>query len=286
MIIGLCGRIGSGKTTLAKICEKYGYKRLYIALPLKVLCADLLGISIDRLNEMKNDGSPIDFTLDNDFCKTLAEKTELPLDRIVSIALNKHIDNVRQLLQYVGTNVIRRINPDWHVQSVAKMMKEGQNYVIDDIRYPNEKRLIDQLGGDSWYIVRPKIDNVSNHTSETSLTFHHCWNKIIINNNNCDDFKKKWDVFMQNYENNVKEREVHIQNIIESGISDNICDKQISDSLLISKYLFQYVPKEYNFDEIEDLKLNDDNTLFIFYKTSKVEAIDNPLNIEEIKKYL
>lgn len=73
------------------------------------------------------------------------------------------------------------------------MIQDGKDYVIDDVRYPNEKKLIDRLGGDCWYIVRPQINNISNHESETSLTFHHCWNKIIINNNDKESLEKQWD---------------------------------------------------------------------------------------------
>lgn len=58
-IIGLCGRMRSGKTELANICIKYGYEKLYFALPLKQLCAKLLGMSIDELDKLKNNGTEI-----------------------------------------------------------------------------------------------------------------------------------------------------------------------------------------------------------------------------------
>ena len=56
MIIGFAGRMRSGKTELAKICEDAGFEKLYFALPLKQLCADLMDISIDELNKWKNKG--------------------------------------------------------------------------------------------------------------------------------------------------------------------------------------------------------------------------------------
>ena len=45
-IIGLCGRLQSGKSTIANICEEFGYERIYFAQPLKQLCADLLNVDI------------------------------------------------------------------------------------------------------------------------------------------------------------------------------------------------------------------------------------------------
>ena len=63
MVIGFAGRMRSGKTELAKICEANGYQKLYFALPLKQLCADILDISIDELNRAKNEGIPIQITI-------------------------------------------------------------------------------------------------------------------------------------------------------------------------------------------------------------------------------
>ena len=286
MLIGFGGRLQSGKTMLGKICEKYGAERLFFALPLKQLCADILNVSIDKSNEMKITSCPIEFSFDRAMCEYISQKTNLSFDSIYQIAANKKVENVRELLQYLGTNIIRRIDMDWHVKEIAKMIQDGKDYVIDDVRYPNEKKLIDRLGGDCWYIVRPQINNISNHESETSLTFHHCWNKIIINNNDKESLEKQWDFFVQDYKNNVKEREKHIQTIIERGVSFNSCDILISKTLIISKYLFDYVPKDYNFERIESLKLNDDKTLFLTYKDGTMEMIENPLNIEELKKYL
>ena len=45
-------------------------------------------------------------------------------------------------------------------------------------RFPNEVKMINELGGDCWFIVRPKMDNVSNHESETALKWQD-FDKII-----------------------------------------------------------------------------------------------------------
>ena len=78
MIIGFCGRCRSGKTELAKICENYGYTKLYFALPLKQLCADILDVTMDELNKAKNENIPIQITIGNDVCSILSEETEIP----------------------------------------------------------------------------------------------------------------------------------------------------------------------------------------------------------------
>lgn len=286
MIIGLCGRIGSGKTMLGQICEENGYKRLYFALPLKQLCAEMLNVSIDKLNIMKNNNEHIDFYFTESICSFIAERTNLSYKRIAQIALNKHVYNVRDLLQYLGTEIIRRLDNDWHVNMIEAMIKPNENYVIDDVRYPNEKKMIDRLGGHCWYIIRLKIDNISNHSSETSLTFHHCWDKIIFNLSDAETLKNQWRTFLQDYFNNVNQRDIEIKKIIDDGFKDDIDSKMLYKDLLISPFIFNYYPRTYNIDTINKVILNEDNLLFLFKKDSSIEVVDNPLEIEELKRYL
>ena len=176
MIIGFAGRMRSGKTELAKVCEELGYRKLYFALPLKQLCADLLDISIDGLNEAKNNNTDISLFLGDDICTILSEETEIPLEDVRSTCYGKTMNNVRQMLQFIGTDLIRKHNTDWHVNRVRQMIEDGYDYVIDDVRFPNEKKMIEDLGGTCWFVIRTTFDNISNHVSETSITWHHCWN--------------------------------------------------------------------------------------------------------------
>ena len=53
-IVGFAGRLQSGKTELARICEKMGYERIYFAMPLKKLVADLIHVKVDEINSLKN----------------------------------------------------------------------------------------------------------------------------------------------------------------------------------------------------------------------------------------
>ena len=53
MIIGFAGRKSSGKTELAKVAEKNGFKIVSFATPLKRLISDMLSISVEELNNRK-----------------------------------------------------------------------------------------------------------------------------------------------------------------------------------------------------------------------------------------
>ena len=88
-IIGFGGRLGSGKTELSQICEQYGYEKLYFALPLKQLCSDLLDISIDELNVLKRNNTPINITVTKDWIDIIHESTNIPFDNIQMIMEGK-----------------------------------------------------------------------------------------------------------------------------------------------------------------------------------------------------
>lgn len=285
-IISFSGRMKSGKSELAKICEQYGYQKLYFALPLKQLCADILDISIDELNRAKNEGIDIGLTIGKDICEILSEETEIPLDAITETCDGVLIANVRQMLQFIGTDLIRKYNRDWHVNRIRAMINKDKNYVLDDVRFPNEKKMIEELGGECWFIVRPTLDNISNHESETSLTWKDCWNKVIINDTTLSNLQFKWETFISNYVQSCTIRDREFNRILEDGTKDKITPLSIYDMMLLHKALFTYVPKTYVKENIKDVKLNDDKTVFITYQDDSMEIVENPLNIEDLKAFL
>ena len=284
-LLGICGRLKSGKTELAKICEKNGYEKLYFALPLKQLCSDILDISIQELNRCKNNNVNIGITIDDDICTIIHDETNIPIQVINETCLGKKIKNVREMLQFIGTDLIRKYNPDWHVNRIKDMLRNDTDYVIDDVRFPNEKRMIDELGGDCWFVVRPMIDNISNHESETSLTWHHFFNRVIINDSALEPLLFKWDVFVKNYEEYSQIRNKLFKEILEKG-NPKIQKNSMADMLLLSTALYTYVPREYDKDKIEKITMNKDKSVFITYKDETIEAIENPLQIEDLKFFL
>ena len=291
MIIGFCGRMRSGKTELAKVCESKGYRRLYFALPLKQLCADLLDISMDELNKAKNEGTDIGLFLGDDMCTILSEETEIPLETVREICYGKTINNVREMLQFIGTDLIRKYNKDWHVNRVRQMIEDGYDYVIDDVRFPNEKKMIEDLGGDCWFVTKTTLDNISNHESETSLTWHNCWNKIIINNGTLHYLLFRWESFMDDYTRSCALRDKEFNRILENGLTNEVGkmpEDTISalDMLLLPACYFTYNPKEILEGDIKEMKMLDSGDAQIIYSDDTREIIDNPLVIEDLKMYL
>ncbi len=286
MIIGFAGRMRSGKTELSRICTQYGYIRLSFAIPLKELCAKLLGIATDELNTLKNNKTPIDFVIDEGTCTLLSEETNIPLGITRETCEGHQINDVRDLLQFIGTDYIRKHNTNWHVNRLRERINPNENYVFDDVRFPNEKKMIEELGGDCWFVTRTTLDNISSHPSETSITWKDCWNKVIINNSSLEELLFKWNTFFANYKESCNVRDKEFERILENGDYNEIKPLSMSDMMLLSKSMFTYVPKDLDIDKIEGITLNASKTLTITYKDGSIEIIENPLNIEDLKMYV
>ena len=288
MIIGIAGRCRSGKTELAKVCESNGYRRLYFALPLKQLCANLLEISIDELNKMKDDKEPLGITMDDDFCEIISEETDIPLDIVHKYCNGVVLKDVRHMLQFIGTDLIRNCNTNWHVNKIREMINPKMNYVFDDVRFPNEKKLIEELGGDCWFIIRPTIDNVSNHESETSLTWEDFGNNIIINDEGLNLFKFRWETFLSKYEDSKKLRNKYLSSKYVLRLRDLLQKEQFNmfELLELSMWLFNREKREFDCSTIKNVTQDKEMAVDIEYKDGTHEYIVNPLSIEDLKMCL
>lgn len=185
-LIGFAGRARSGKTTLSKyLQQEKGAKIVTIASYLKKLCCEILSLDLNTLLEYKDNNTELDYAFDNNAFEVLSNSTGISRDTLHQELDNVIIHTVREMLQVVGTNVIRKYNPDWHVNQMREEIlsfDEDTMVVIDDVRFPNERRAIEMLGGIVLFIVRPSFDYISNHESETSLRWYNFSNTHIILN--------------------------------------------------------------------------------------------------------
>lgn len=284
MIIGFAGRMRSGKSELANVCvDKYGYIKLSFATPLKELCADLLNVSVDELNRMKNDKTEISLNLGTeDVKKFLVDNTNIQSEMVNRECDGITVKSVRELLQFIGTDLIRRYNADWHVNKLVTMVDKDKNYVFDDVRFPNEKNMIESLGGDCWFVVRPLLDkNISNHDSEVSLTWHDFENKVIINDDTLWYLQYRWEIFMDNYKISMEKRDKELEDLSQSqDINGRVGFSTIADMLMIHKCYFSYAAKDLH--KITEMELDPQSAL-VFYENGASERITNPLALEDLK---
>ena len=173
-IIAFAGRKRSGKTLLSKFLrDEYGATIITIADYLKYLCCDILDISYELLNEWKDNGHLLNIKPNERWFNIISKQADIPYD-YVKKDLEAHglIKDVRDMLQVVGTDIIRKYNPNWHI---SKMLKAIDNFgkndliAIDDVRFKNELNAIYAIGGDVFFVINTFNDEVSNHISEKSL---------------------------------------------------------------------------------------------------------------------
>lgn len=176
-IIGFAGRKRSGKGLLTEVIksEEKNVVVITVANYLKLLCCDILGIDLDTLNERKDNGYTFEIYPDEKWFNIIHKKTNISLDAIKNEISNIKFINIRQMLQVIGTDLIRKYNNDWHINSMIDDINSySDDYVIavDDVRFPNEVQAIKNMGGEVFFIIRPNwFYDISNHISETSLTW-------------------------------------------------------------------------------------------------------------------
>jgi hypothetical protein len=134
-IIGLSGKIGSGKDTAGKILGNFGYWRVAFA---------------DAVREEASKAFP----------ELIDEIWEKPTAR-----------RIRILLQWWGTEYRRHVDPDYWVKRLEETITSADpedKFVITDLRFPNEAEMVKRLGGEVWKIVGREAENpgVDNHLSE------------------------------------------------------------------------------------------------------------------------
>lgn len=148
MLIAMIGKAGSGKDSCAKILtEEYGFVRRALADPIRDIVQTAFALDRDTVWDRK-----------------LREK---PLRNLPDWS-------VRRLLQFVGTELFRdNILASIWIENFLWSMDYDVNYVITDIRFPNEKEfLVDVCPRTPIFIkvVRPGYDGrnvgIANHASE------------------------------------------------------------------------------------------------------------------------
>ena len=158
MIIGITGKAGSGKDTVALgLLNNFPSTRDTLAAPIKRFVADVFRIPWEVVDGATPEGR-------------IKREQEL---------YNWPGWTPRRLLQFVGTELMRNnIDKDIWVKSIILRIKEGLTqdpnvlYVVPDIRFPNEMQRLRDEFGDSFKMVKViratnvQLNGIQNHESE------------------------------------------------------------------------------------------------------------------------
>lgn len=193
-IISLSGRKGCGKGVLAEEAIKRGFVKVSFADRLRELVSSLFGWPVcDLRDQVKKEElleKPINWGAD--FAARLKFLVSADHDLV---STNVEIKTRRYALQFVGTDVLRAYDREFHIKSLLPRLKNGENYVLDDVRFPNELSALADLGAESVFIIRPKYFNYSNHLSEISLR-RQAFKRIIINGGSLESIVRRFNEFL------------------------------------------------------------------------------------------
>lgn len=138
MNIAIAGKAGSGKSTAAnRLVSNYGYERRALATPLKAICAlhpRFIANPNDPWVEKKLCRLVDDLLLHSD-----ADEAGMLVHHImdVFISISPTEGKNRELLQAVGTDLVRHFVPDAWVNYLLQQPADVP-VVVDDVRFRNE----------------------------------------------------------------------------------------------------------------------------------------------------
>lgn len=152
-LVGICGKAGVGKDTLAVPFHDYGFRQFSFAHPLKMAVEFLFGISGYSIND-----------------RELKDSTNHFWHK-----------SPREMLQFVGTDICREyFGPDFWIRRMELEFilhfntPQGVRAVISDVRFTNEAEWILAAGGKLIYLTRPSLSGtvgIPSHPSEAGIDF-------------------------------------------------------------------------------------------------------------------
>jgi hypothetical protein len=146
-IIGMAGRMGSGKDTAGAMLSMIGYAPIAFADALRAeVYACLCG---------ETDPPEMPCSIWENWVQSL------PAD----VYAKPTAPWMRSVLQWWGTEYRRAQDQDYWVDKMAARIEPDSKYVLTDVRFANESALVRRLGGVVWLIerLRPQI---AMHSSE------------------------------------------------------------------------------------------------------------------------
>lgn len=201
-IIMLSGNAGSGKDTAYLMLEELvgDLPRYSFADPMKEICADVFNMSISYFYDpMAKDSPwlPVEITKEKFItllCKYGLEPNQITHSAISSVG--RVMKTPRELLQVVGTDILRDIDPQIHIKKLLSVIEAPA--CVTDVRFANE---LSEVAKKFEIIpIHIKRSNVieSDHVSER-LSALEAASTVVRNDWTKEDLKYKLEEVLKEY---------------------------------------------------------------------------------------
>lgn len=199
MILSIFGQNKAGKTTLSNmLVDKYDFVKISFADALREIAELFFGINVDWKTDEE-------WLVDYGYLDGL--------DRLFSVVKDRNnvkqlmIDKIKQAktkdqayritLELLGTEVFRKmvLNDIWCAMAafaVVTKFASGENIVFDDMRFPNEFKILDNLNTTFIRIISDYEEPVGEHESQKYVEgFRNDY--VIYNNGTKEDLLNKFN---------------------------------------------------------------------------------------------
>ena len=112
--------------------------------------------------------------------------------------LNNDYYTNREILQLLGTDICRVISSTIWIDLLFSDFNKDCNWVITDVRFPNEAWAIKDRGGKLIRVER-NTNLIDHHISETALDDFTQWDRVIDNNGTLEELKDQVSDYMTSF---------------------------------------------------------------------------------------
>lgn len=153
-IIGLTGFAKSGKSTAADLLKNLGGQEVAFAKHLKDVCSAVFSVQRDHFDDQAFKEVPFTFDLRimREDIDRILTYFEVPA-RFIPDTYLKHkgvtLTSPRHVAQYVGTEILRSIDPNIHINMAFKLNSDSDAkfLICSDVRFENELKAVQDSGG-------------------------------------------------------------------------------------------------------------------------------------------
>jgi len=157
IVIGIAGKMGAGKDTVAQLLQPFGFQRFAFADALREEVADAI------------DGGRRDMPA----CLSSAAQDAFLYAPVSEVWEKPTTGRMRALLQEWGTEYRRSQDEHYWTSIMREKLAGAELACISDVRFPDEAALVRKMGGRVWVIHRPGAGG-NGHVSESlDFAFDH-----------------------------------------------------------------------------------------------------------------